>query len=395
MPTEPKPRKKKMADIRAEEGARRRQDFLECVQRGLPLAQAQRAVGWKSDNSYREARRKFPRWAAEVDFAKNASRYEGGHAVAAEDYNSFPSFVGRYVPDRRPHLPHQLQMVNLLENLGPREVVMFLIWPEAGKTATLEDYICRKLALDPSHRFRYVSEASDLAKRVIGTVKRRMTDDAEYASFLLRYGPFYEQGQEKQGRPWTTEQISIQKNPGTERDRNLVASSWTSAVYGSRIDTLILDDLCTQRNYNQSADIVARIRGTFFNRGKLLRTLIVGTRIGPGDFYERFLDAGLVTKLITLPAMLPTGEPSVPAAWDQEIVHDGGACCGGLIPFRPCPKNGQKLTPKEFLVLMRHVSGEDTWFASYQQSPRADELSTFAAYLDRCLDHDRLVGQSA
>ena len=173
---------------------------------------------------------------------------------------------------------------------------LFLIWPEAGKTSTIEDYICKTLAEDPNHRFRIISEGQDLSKRIVGTCARRFTETNDYPHFQARYGPFYEKGQERQGKPWTTDQITVWKNSGMERDRSLVAQSWSGANYGSRIDTLIIDDVQSQRNYGQSEEIFRRIRGTFFNRGKEMRTLIVGTRIGPDDFYDRMMNAGLITR---------------------------------------------------------------------------------------------------
>ena len=387
---DPKPRPRKICDIRADMGEAKRDKFLECIKEGASIMDACRGSGMNTDANYRYHRRTHPNWAAQVDHARNVYREQ---KASGEEPGTpllpFGEFAMKWFPDRRPHLPHPLRIAAELENLRPREVAMFLLWPEAGKTATLEDYICRTLAIDPSQRFRYVSEAADLSKRVVGTIQRRFTDDTEYGPFLQRYGPFYEKGQERMGRPWTTEQISIAKNPGTERDRNLVASSWTSAVYGSRIDTLILDDLQSQRNYNQAEEIFRRIRGTFFNRGIVMRTLIIGTRIGPGDFYERMLDAGLITRQIVLPAMRPDREPMVPEFWDQDIYHDGGPCCAG---FRDCPRDGSRLTPREFMELIRHQSGEETWAASYMQNPQANTLSTFAEYLDRCLDRNREYG---
>jgi hypothetical protein len=368
----------------------KRRTFLEAVKAGKTNIEAAHLAGWGSDVNYYQARRTHKDWAAEVDHARQVARGEREPSTFTGTPPDFGSFVGKYFPDRRPHLPHQLRIVDELQQLRPREVCMFLIWPEAGKTATLEDYLCRKLAFDPEHRFRIVSEAGDLSKRIVGTCSRRFTDTSEYGEFIARYGPFYQKGQERQGKPWTTEQLTIWKNSGHERDRSLVASSWTSAVYGSRIDTLILDDLQSQRNYNQSEEIFRRIRGTFFNRGIEMRTLIVGTRIGPGDFYDRMLDAGLVTKQVIIPAADVDGNPKVPAYWDRpNVIHDGGPCCMG---FRECPRNGEKLTPREFMELIRHQSGEETWHASYQQNPTANERSTFAQYIDKCLDHDRTYG---
>lgn len=388
------------AKVLFRQGEERRTAFLNYIAAGWKKKDAALEVGWHSVRGYSAARAKHPQWAAAVDAAFNKARAEG-----YKDYQQTPStfegFVSRWFPDRQPHRDHQVMIARELETLRPREVAMFLLWPEAGKTATLEDWICRKLAQDPDHRIRYVSEASDLSKRVVGTCQRRFTDNSEYGAFINKYGPFYEKGQERQGKPWTTEQITVWKNKGGERDRNLVASSWKSAVYGSRIDTLVLDDLMSQNNYNQAEEVFRRIRGTFFNRGIQMRTLIIGTRIGPGDFYERMLDAGLVTKQIILPAMDGLGNPKVPEFWDQDeaekrglqrIVHDGGPCCMG---FRECPRDGSTLTPREFMELIRHQSGEETWWASYQQEPRSNERSTFAAYIEQCLDRDRRYGTLA
>jgi len=142
---------------------------------------------------YRYHRQTNPGWAATIDAerAKWAKVREHRAAPEADDSlttpTTFAEFVGRYFPDRRPHMEHQLRIAAELAQLRPREVCMFLIWPEAGKTATLEDYICRKLAFDKGHRFRYVSEAADLSKRVIGTVQRRFTDESEYGPFIKRY----------------------------------------------------------------------------------------------------------------------------------------------------------------------------------------------------------------
>lgn len=394
-------------------GQEKRDGYLAAVRDGMSKKDAARHVGWMHLNSVYHARREYPEWAKLVDLAWSAGRalqkqsrdeakraldpkaFVGANVEEATEAE-FRAFVQLYFPDRRPHLSHQMQIVKELSNLGPREVCLFLLWPEAGKTSTLEDYMCKHLASkDADHRFRIVSEGQDLAKRIVGTCQRRFTDEGNYGGFIRKYGPFYEKGQERRGRPWTTDQFTILQNSGGERDRSIVASGWTGAVYGSRIDTLILDDIQSQRNFNASEEIFARIRGTFFNRGLEMRTLIVGTRIGPGDFYDRMIDAGLVTRKIILPAMDRDGEPTVPAFWDKEIFHSKrgerpGPCCSG---FRECPHDGSKLTPREFMELIRHQSGEDVWWSAYQQNPAANERTTFGSLLERCLDHERSVGQ--
>ncbi len=347
-----------------------------------------------SQGTWNYYRREYPEWGALVDEARhglNAGRLKG---MAKEGVPIlFEDFAGTYFPDRRPHQPQQLKIAEHLDRLGPRDIFMFLIWPEAGKTATFEDYVCRHLAMNPGHRFRIVSESQDLSKRIVGTCKRRFTSMSDYPAFITRFGPFYEPGQERDGKPWTTEQITLLTNPAKERDYNLVASSWSSATYGSRIDTLILDDIQSQKNYGQSEEIFSRIRGTFFNRGLEMRTLIVGTRIGPGDFYERMLDAGLVTHYEILPAADRDGEPTVPEFWEgpaSRMRHNGGVCCKG---FRDCPRNNAALTGREYMELMRHQSGEDTWWSAYMQNPSTVSRTTFGTLIDRCLDKDRTIGQ--
>jgi|SRR5215471_2807257 len=383
----------KRCDTEAERGEARRNQFLEELKAGRSLDDACAAVGWKDRSSYRYHRRVYPQWGKRVDAVKRfKAGFDDGTLLDAIDTpSSFTGFVQKWFPERRAHQAQQLAIAEQLQQLRPREVCLFLLWPEAGKTATLEDWVTRKLTFDPRHRIRYVSEAQDLAKRVIGTVQRRMTDRSEYRPFIDRYGPFHQKNQEREGRPWAADQMMLLKNPGGERDRNLVASSWTSATYGSRIDTLVLDDLVSQRNYNQSERIFDVIRGTFFNRGIEMRTLIVGTRIGPGDFYERMLDAGLVTKQVIWSAQDADGEPRVPEFWDRNVFHDAGPCCQGF-RLETCPNDGSRLSPKEFMQLIRHQSGEETWASSYMQNPNSNVLSTFSAYLDGCLDHDRAYG---
>ena len=385
---------KKRCDDLNDQGEQKRTLFLDAMKAGHSLEESCAYAGWKSTASYRYHRRAYPIWAKRVDAVKRfAKQFADGTLLdAIETPSSFTGFTTKWFPERRPHQPQQLAIAEQLQRLRPREVCLFLLWPEAGKTATLEDWCTRKLAFDPTHRIRYVSEAQDLAKRVIGTVQRRMTDRSEYKAFIERYGPFYEKNQERKGRPWAADQMMLIQNPGGERDRNLVASSWTSATYGSRIDTLVLDDLTSQRNYNQSERIFDIVRGTFFNRGVEMRTLIIGTRVGPGDFYERMLDAGLVTKQVIWSAQDADGEPRVPEFWDRNVFHDRGPCCAGGFRSYACPNDHSRLTPREFMELIRHQSGPDTWAAAYQQNPVTNELSTFAGYLDLCLDHERTFG---
>src|SRR6266404_413397 len=143
-------RDRKAADINADIGQAKRERFLEAAKDGMGIADARLAADMKTDQAYRWHRKKHPRWAAQVDFALAAAK--AMDRVGLDEIStptSFAEFVLKWFPDRDPHLPHQLMLVDALGQLGPREICMFLLWPSAGKTSTLEDWTCRKLSFDP------------------------------------------------------------------------------------------------------------------------------------------------------------------------------------------------------------------------------------------------------
>lgn len=366
----------------------------EGVAAGKSTAQVLRELQVTS-SAFEQQRQRDDTFRAEHAYAVLQGRVASTIPEDERASDDFGTFSQTYF--HRTHFKHQLLLAETMQSLQPLDVVLVLMAPESGKTSTIEDYMCRKIALDPAHRFRVISEAQDLAVRIVGACKRKLTDVEQYPSFVTKYGPFYEKGQERSAaKPWTSNQIAVWKNPGSERDYNLVAQSWSGANYGSRIDTLIIDDVVSQRNVGESQKIFERIRGTFFNRGKQMRTIIVGTRIKPGDFYDLMLDAGLVTRQIIVPAIgglgAEPGEPSTPEMWEYLARHNGGSCL-----CRPrgkeCPNDGSWLTPKEYLEVTRFRSGEETWWASYMQNPRDDAVSVFGAAIDGCKDPERIVAK--
>lgn len=357
---------------------------------GVSVGEAAARLG-RSTSAVERHRDRDAAFAARLEAAKLSAR---SGPIDRQGTLTFGEFSAKYFD--RTHYAHQLRIAEEIDRLNPRDVAMVLAWPESGKTATIEDWINRTLALDPTHRIRIISESQDLAIRIVGACSRRFRELDDYAAFIGRYGPFYEKGQERAyAKPWTSNQITLWKNPGKERDRNLVAQSWSGANYGSRIDTLIIDDVISQRNVNQSQEIFERIRGTFFNRGVEMRTIIVGTRIKPGDFYDKMDDAGLITRHLYVPVVgglgAEPGEPTTPKMWEHRLRHDGSSCCPPGME-RKCPKNGEWLSPLEFLDLLKFQSGEQTWWASYMQNPRDDAVSTFGANIEACKDLARTVG---
>lgn len=394
-------------------GERKREAFLRAVRAGSSVGGARGLVGW-SVGGYAYHRRRYADWAALVDEARVGGAgaatlqvVEGvGGLSGPADFAGFAGWAFGRV-----HHAGQLRLAQELGDARPGEVVLFLTWRGAGKTTTLEDFMCRKLALEPDHRFCIVSRADRHAKNMVERVKRQLTDTYSYPEFIARYGPFYDKGQERRGSEWAKDAIRIAKRKDNERDPNIVARAWTSAAFGSRIDTLLVDDVIDRTNVNQSETILEVLQQTYLSSERAMRTVIVGNRIADGDLYHRLIDSGIVTRVVILPAAgaMEAGspiEPSVPAAWEQNrpneatIVHDGHGCCPrayqelrrevGLLGA--CPGDGSVLGPQEMMLKMRARVGERVWHATFQQTPQADELSTFAGLLDRCLDRDRGIG---
>lgn len=301
----------------------------------------------------------------------------GGVKIGA----SFAAF--RKVYFKMDTYPHQQRMVDAIENMGPRDIAMCLVWPEAGKTTTLEDWVCWKLAMNPDHRITYVSESTNHARKVANRVKQRMSDPRNFPAYIGKYGPFYVQGQEKEGKPWAADHFTVNRSGHDERDYSFECRAWKSKAYGTRIDTLIIDDTQSRASLTQTKEIFENIRATYLTRGRQMRTIIIGTRIGVGDVYEEFLSNNLINEklLVRLQAESPNGEPTAPEMWVAENV-----------PGTDKPK----WTPKEFMKEIRRQVGEEVWFSSYQQDPVLNSLATFTAEMvEDAKDSDRTERRSS
>jgi len=371
----------KLCDVRYTNAAVWRAKLLQMVREGVPVMEGCRRLNVKK-GAYQMARKMHPDWAAELSAARQGNYYAATQVRdklenpevretldADTKLDLYAKWVSHYL--RMSHQPQQLRIADALDNTQPGEITMCLLWPEAGKSTSVLNRCTHRLSLNPNERICLVSESQDLTRKFVGRLKNRLTDNAQFPELISAYGPFMEDGQSREGKPWAADFFRVARCAHDEADYSVQARAWSSAAYGSRIDTLIIDDVQSRRSLSQTETIYANLRQTYFTRGKEMRVVIVGTRVGGGDIYERIIDDELVDNLIQLPAMNHEGEPTVPEAWAL----------------------GRNKTPKEHLEAMRKRVGELAWFASYQQNPRADEFSTFAAYLDKALDHDRSWGE--
>lgn len=328
----------------------RRRKFAEFVSEGNSIANTCRLMGM-SRKTYELWRRDHPEFRDLIDDIRN-SRGKKKPEEATDGWDGqFMSFRKRFF--NFDTYWHQKQIVHAIESAQPGEIVMILCPPEHGKTTTLEDYINYKLAVNPNFRITYVHESMNFARRVLRRVSQRMRDVDQFPEYVTRFGPFYKEGQEKLGKPWTADQLTVANAQHDERDYSLQVRGWTSSVQGTRTDLLLLDDVQALKSLNQTERLAQTLRQDYFSRpGAKGRIVMVGTRVGQGDIYQHFLeDEGLseLIKLVQLPALDGDGKPLCPEMWDEKS-----------------------------LKLKRKLVGEEAWWRNYQQNPLASGSQTFS-----------------
>lgn len=326
----------------------RRDQFLELVKNGRTLTEACNEIGIQR-STYERWRERWIDFRNELDWIRSQQGRKNYRGTEQLDFVKFRRDYLKYET-----FPHQQRMVKVIEGAAPQSVSMVLLPPEHGKTTLIEDWITYKLCVDPNTRITIVSEGQPHARKIMRRVQARLSDPM--SKIWAQFGPFYEPGQERRGKPWSSDFFTVFKADHDERDYSLECRGWRSAVAGTRTDYLIIDDVTSMKNHGQAADIVATLRQDFFTRpGKEGHTIIVGTRVAANDVYEQLQDAEtidgepLITGSVVLPAIDHEGKALCPQMWDETQ-----------------------------LARKRAIVGEAVWWRNYQQKPRAAGDLTFS-----------------
>lgn len=352
--------KLKPTDGRVELARIRRSQCIELIQQGYTPEKAVKEIG-VTTFAYYEWRKKHPDFKEQVDLA----RQNWINSKSAEDlkkWNTFIEFRKKFFGFDTYY--HQRMIVDAIESAKEMEVVLILVPPEFGKTTLLEDKICEILARDPDHRIAYISESAGHSRKVGSRIRRRMTDKTDFGDYIARFGPFYQDSQEKMGKPWTVERFTVYKAGHDERDYSYEARGAKSNIQGSRVDTLFIDDLQSLKTLNATSDLLDKMRQEWLTRvGKKGRTIIVGTRVGTGDIYEKLIELDLISRLIMLPAVDKEGNSLCPEMWNNDE-----------------------------LAKRRKQVGEHVWARSYQQDPISSGTVTFTEeIIEKSKDKSRSI----
>lgn len=355
----------------AREAHQRKRTFLEAIASGHTIRKAATLASIE-EVTYRAWRASDPLFATIVDAQRAQHRAEVTAAkklIGTADASSpptrarvdgwdgtFASFRSYYFGyDTYPH--HQL-IIDAIESAPPMSLTVILLPPESGKSSLMEDYMCYKAATDPNHRTLIVSEAIQHARKILSTIKDRMTDpdleDPEAPAnhipeFIARFGPFRDEAQDKD-KPWNQNFIKVHKSSG-RRDFTIQCCSWKSRIYGARTDLLIFDDMQSDASLNETDTMMQRIQSTFFSRvGKKGAMIYVGTRVGVGDVPESLIKQGMVApeQFVQVPAVDTEGRSYCPQMWSEAE-----------------------------LAVKRSMVGERGWWCNYMQQPKMAEAATF------------------
>lgn len=338
----------------------RKQAYLNGLAEGHTKADARRLAAREikgrlvplSEEAVRKWRNRDPIFAeAEAKNYKAHRQTETGEIITGYD-GSFESFRKFFFGYDTP--PHQKLIVNALNkalNSKHRSITLCLLPPEFGKTSCLEDWICEQIAHKPDIRIGIVSATPKHGWKIIGKLKKRLT--AEGSAFVMKYGPFYEAGQNNQGKPWAQDHFMVLQRDSDERDYTVSAFGWDGSVIGTRWDILVMDDVQPYKQLSMTDKIIATFRQDIYTRvGIDCPIVIIGNRVGMGDWYEELLRLDIVDELIEVPAVNEDGESTWPEKW-----------------------------PLVDLELTRKIAGEDVWWRNYMQRPRASGRGSFSEAL--------------
>jgi hypothetical protein len=381
----PDPRFKGVSPAKA---AAVRETFLHLIADGFSVKDACASVG-RSLPWYDGARQRYPEWARAVTNARLARKDRDLPGMDFVDFRQV--YFGNYTA------PHHYRMIEAFELAEPGSLTGVLAWPGSGKTTLLVDMYCHILARDPNDTLCVISEGQDLSRKIIGQVSDRMSDEARFPDYHLRYGPFRARAwddtkreeRDVLKRAWTADYFKILAADADQKEPSLESRGASGRMYGARYKWMIYDDIQSNETLGKTEDLLRSMRTTWSSRtifpgGKRGKSIMIGSRVGAGDIYEALDDAEMIDNLITIPALtvnIPRAEhftrinkkivvnPDCPAqpTWDQMTLHE--------------------------LAEIRHRVGEDVWARTYMQDLVAETSVVFTEeMIENAKDRTRVLG---
>lgn len=326
----------------------RQAEFFQLVSEGFSQAEACRKIG-VTQQTLKNWRQNEVGWGERIERAREKARRDEPDSLVVQDFATFRrQYFGFETPWVHAEIAHKLEY-------SPQgSVTLILVPPETGKTTIITDFVCRQLAIYPNDRILWFCKNQNQSRKRVNRVKRRMTErgmGAKIDAYQSRYGPFYVDGQERAGKPWSADYITVYGADHDEQDYSLEALGITSSVYGARADKIVLDDVQTMDNINQTDQLIEKYSQDIATRALHGHVIIIGTMM---PFYEELLKRGQITDYIIYPA-IRNGEPLVP--YDE--------------------KTGFGFTLESLAQIRKNV-GEDVWARAFMMNPKKRPGNSFS-----------------
>jgi hypothetical protein len=367
--------------------------FIALVEQGFTVNEATEAVG-RTPGWYQSARANHPAFAQAVTAAR---LHRNDTSLEGIDFVTFRNtYFGNYTA------PHHYRMVEAFQSAEPGSMTVVLAFPGAGKSTTLVDKYCHLLAEDPDQRICVISEGQQLSRNLIGQVSDRMSDAERFKAYHLRYGPFRadpyddsDRAGRSARRPWTADYFTILDSKADQKDPSLASFGATSRIYGSRFDWMIFDDIQSNETLANTDKYLQSMRTSWGSRtnlgdGERGKMIMVGSRVGPGDIYERMADLQMLDRLVTIPAL------THPLTAEEHFVRSSK----GTVIANPDPPHGAQPTwsamTMQQLAEMRAFAGEEVWARTYMQDLQVEVSQVFTEeMLTQAKDPHRTIGPAA
>ena len=251
-------------------------------------------------------------------------------------------------------------MLHRIQSAAPGSFILVNLPPEHGKTTTIEEWMAWLLTYDRSLRFLFATSDTKKSEKRVQRLQRGFSPDGPWQKLVAEHGPFKpDAGIESGYQPWTKQFFNLKgKEDSDERDYNVEAQGIDAQIAGARCDFLIFDDIQSLPTLNRTDSMLEKIRQDWLSRpGAIGITVMIGTRVGPHDIYEAVQEEGLVTEVVSYPAILSNAS-SWPAPKTKDPEYLPPTDVEFLWP--------ERYTPRDYLVLRKNA-GEVAWERNYMQ----------------------------
>ena len=306
-----------------------KEKVLKGLRDGLTVRDAMATVD-RQASTYIDWRRNDDQFRLAVDQLRdiaNAARRRGDEG--ATQVPEFTEFSEVYLDHAVPE--HHLRTLDMMEGREPRNLhpamkyhrgrqnyLLINYPPDHAKSTTFSvNFPTYQIIRDPNTRGAIISKTGNLARQFLGAIKNRLTNP-RYSSLQQAFAP--EGGFE--GESWTQSAIYVGGRNSGEKDPTVQALGMGAAVYGARLDWVVLDDCIDTSNAHRfeeqlqwlSTEVLTRLPDDGL-------VMILGTRIAAQDLYRKLremLDYDGTTPLYTYlaqPAVLD-GSAETPEGWE-------------------------------------------------------------------------------